>query len=68
MLDYRVSLHGGHSGEFCNHAEGALRDTIEAAIAFGYHTFEVSEHARRDEARFLHPTRGVRSVADRFRC
>ena len=35
MLDYRVSLHGGHSGEFCDHAEGSLRDTIEAAITFG---------------------------------
>ena len=54
MLDYRVSLHGGHSGEFCDHAEGSLRDTIEAAIAFGYHTFGVSEHAPRDEACFLY--------------
>ncbi len=54
MLDYRVSLHGGHSGEFCHHAEGSLRDTIEAAIAFGYHTFGVTEHAPRDEARFLY--------------
>ena len=54
MLDYRVSLHGGHSGEFCDHAEGSLRDTIEAAITFGYHTFGVSEHAPRDGARFLY--------------
>ena len=54
MLDYRVSLHGGHSGEFCDHAQGSLRDTIEAAVAFGYHTFGVSEHAPRDEARFLY--------------
>ena len=54
MLDYRVSLHGGHSGDFCDHAEGSLRDTIEAAVAFGYHTFGVSEHAPRDEARFLY--------------
>ncbi len=54
MLDYRVSLHGGHSGEFCDHADGSLRDTIEAAVAFGYHTFGISEHAPRDEARFLY--------------
>lgn len=53
---YKVSLHGGHSGEFCEHARGTLRQTIEAAIAFGYHTFGVSEHAPRVEGRFLYST------------
>jgi histidinol-phosphatase (PHP family) len=52
---WKVSLHGGHSGEFCDHAEGALRDLLTAAVAAGYHTFGVSEHAPRGEARFLYP-------------
>ncbi len=52
---WRVSLHGGHSGEFCEHAEGSLREVLEAAVAAGYHTFGVSEHAPRSEARFLYP-------------
>ena len=51
---WRVSLHGGHSGEFCDHAESTLREMLEAAVAAGYHTFGVSEHAPRSEARFLY--------------
>lgn len=51
---WKVSLHGGHSGEFCEHARGSLRETIEAAVAAGYRTFGVSEHAPRSEERFLY--------------
>ncbi len=50
-----VSLHGGHSGEFCDHAEGSLREILDAAIDAGYHTFGVSEHAPRCEDRFTYP-------------
>ena len=52
---WRVSLHGGHSGEFCDHAENTLREMLEAAVSAGYPTFGVSEHAPRSEARFLYP-------------
>ena len=51
---WRVSLHGGHSGEFCEHATGRLSEILEAAVAAGYHTFGVSEHAPRSESRFLY--------------
>ena len=54
--EWMVSLHGGHSGEFCEHARGTLRQTIEAAIAVGYRTYGVSEHAPRDENRFVYDT------------
>jgi histidinol-phosphatase (PHP family) len=47
---WRTSLHGGHSGEFCDHAQGTLREMLEAAVAAGYRTFGVSEHAPRPEA------------------
>ena len=50
-----VSLHGGHSCEFCDHADGSLREILDAAIAAGYHTFGVSEHAPRCEDRFMYP-------------
>ncbi len=53
---WKVSLHGGHSGPFCEHAEGELRALLEAAVAAGYHTFGVSEHAPRSRDRFLYPT------------
>ncbi len=51
---WRVSLHGGHSGDFCDHAVGTLRDVLQAAVDAGYHTFGVSEHAPRIGARYLY--------------
>ena len=53
---WRVSLHGGHSGEFCEHATGTLREVLESALAAGYDVFGVSEHAPRSEARFIYQT------------
>ena len=52
---WKVSLHGGHSGEFCDHAAGTLRETLEAAVAFGYEVYGVAEHVARVESRFLYP-------------
>ncbi|HZP79993.1 MAG TPA: histidinol-phosphatase [Chthonomonadaceae bacterium] len=51
---WMVSLHGGHSGEFCDHADGTLEEILEAAVAAGYRTFGVSEHVPRSQARFLY--------------
>ncbi len=51
---WRVSLHGGHSGEFCDHATGTLADVVAAADRAGYHTFGVSEHAPRDGNHLLY--------------
>lgn len=44
---WRTSLHGGHSGEFCDHAEGSLREVVNAAIVAGFDTYGISEHAPR---------------------
>ena len=52
---WAVSLHGGHSGEFCDHGTGTLRAIVDAAIARGYRTFGVAEHAPRYDARYLYP-------------
>ena len=51
---WKVSLHGGHSGEFCEHAKDRLEQVLEAAASAGYHTFGVSEHAPRSQERFLY--------------
>lgn len=53
---WKTSLHGGHSGEFCEHASGSLREVVEAALARGFSVYGVSEHAPREEARFLYPS------------
>lgn len=41
------SFHGGHSGEFCEHAHGTLEEIIEAAISKGASHYGISEHAPR---------------------
>ena len=51
---WKTSLHGGHSGEFCEHAAGSLRAVVESALAKGFLIYGVSEHAPRDEDRFLY--------------
>ncbi len=49
-----VSLHGGHSEEFCEHAVGTLPEMLEAAASSGFRAYGISEHAPRPEARFLY--------------
>lgn len=51
---WKISLHGGHSGEYCDHASGTLREVLEAAVSQGFSTFGVSEHAPRLGDRFLY--------------
>lgn len=40
----RVSVHGGHSGEFCSHAEDSLEEIVRAYIAHGYAWVGITEH------------------------
>lgn len=53
-IDWRISLHGGHTGEFCDHAEGALEECVQAAIAKGFTVYGITEHGPRGEDRFLY--------------
>lgn len=39
-----VSIHGGHSGEFCMHAEDRLEAIVKAYIARGYDWVGITEH------------------------
>ncbi|THB77851.1 MAG: histidinol-phosphatase HisJ family protein [Desulfobacteraceae bacterium] len=39
-----VSYHGGHSGEFCLHAEDTLDDVIKAYILHGFTRIGITEH------------------------
>ena len=49
---WRVSLHGGHSSGYCDHAADPLADMLDAAVAAGMTVFGVTEHAPRvEEAR-----------------
>lgn len=50
----RVSVHGGHSGQFCGHAEDTLEDIVQAYIAHGYAWVGITEHMppERDEVSY----------------
>ncbi len=68
---WKVSLHGGHSGAYCDHATGSLTDVLDAAVAFGYSTFGVTEHAPRIHERYLFDEEirrgwGVAKLAEMF--
>jgi len=51
----RISIHGGHSGEFCCHAEDTLEEVVCAYIEQGFAWFGVTEHMPPPENRFLYP-------------
>ena len=72
MIDSElISLHGGHSGQFCCHAQDSLEDLIKAYIAKGFKAVGISEHMPPPENRFLYPDEleqglSVKDLEDRF--
>lgn len=54
-IPWKVSLHGGHSSAYCDHAHSPLREMVEAAVAAGLDTYGMTEHAPRVEPRYLYP-------------
>ena len=48
-MGWRASLHGGHSGAYCDHAEGSLEEVVAEAARQGFEVYGLSEHAPRDE-------------------
>ncbi|MDA1280750.1 MAG: histidinol-phosphatase [Chloroflexi bacterium] len=50
---WRVSLHGGHSGDYCLHGADTLPEMLDAAVDAGFSTFGVTAHAPGSDRRFL---------------
>ena len=50
-----ISLHGGHSSKYCNHAEDTLEDIIQKYIDLGYKKVGISEHIPPLNDKFLYP-------------
>ena len=50
-----VSIHGGHSGEFCCHAKDRLEDIVKAYIKKGYSWVGITEHMPPVNDDFLYP-------------
>ncbi|MBU1342398.1 MAG: histidinol-phosphatase HisJ [Proteobacteria bacterium] len=50
-----ISLHGGHSGQYCSHAKDLLEDIIQQYIELGFKTVGITEHAPPINDHFLYP-------------
>ena len=50
-----ISLHGGHTGEFCRHADNSLEEVIETYEKRGFAWVGITEHMPPLEDRFLYP-------------
>ena len=50
-----VSVHGGHSGQFCHHAEDMLEEIINKYINLGYSWVGVTEHVPGITQELLYP-------------
>jgi len=50
-----VSVHGGHSGQFCNHAKNTLEEMVQTYITKGYAWVGITEHMPPVSDRFLYP-------------
>jgi histidinol-phosphatase (PHP family) len=55
MIPQLVSIHGGHSGQFCNHAQNTLEQVVQAYIAKGFAWVGLTEHMPPADSRFLYP-------------
>lgn len=51
----RVSIHGGHSGQFCNHARDTLEAVVQAYIAQGFAWVGLTEHMPPSDDAYLYP-------------
>jgi len=50
-----VSLHGGHSGEFCSHAHDTLEEMVLAYIEQGFDLVGLTEHMPPVSDQFIYP-------------
>lgn len=67
----RVSAHGGHSGEYCQHARDDLEDIVKAYHAQNFAWVGITEHIPATTNRFLYPDEQsagltARSLQERF--
>lgn len=50
-----ISYHGGHSGQYCNHAKDKLEDIIIRYIELGFPVVGITEHIPPPDDSFLYP-------------
>ena len=70
MTDF-VSVHGGHSGQFCDHAENTLEEIVKTYIDQGFGWVGLTEHVPPTRVGYLYPDevaagRTVEGMTQRF--
>lgn len=50
-----ISLHGGHSGEFCSHAAGTLEEVVRSYLGRGFRRVGLTEHMPPGDDRRIYP-------------
>ncbi len=50
-----VSVHGGHSGDYCLHAQDSLDDIVKTYHAYNFEWVGITEHMPPVDDRFLYP-------------
>lgn len=66
-----VSIHGGHSGQFCSHAKNTLEEIVLAYIDLGYPWVGITEHMPPVSDAFVYPEEksaglDARALKERF--
>lgn len=55
ITPWLFSVHGGHSKEFCDHADSHIEEIVQRAIELGMPVYGISEHAPRNHTKYLYP-------------
>ncbi len=61
-----VSVHGGHSGQFCNHATDSLEDIVKEYIRKGFSWVGITEHAPAISDDLLYPDQKEAGLTPQF--
>ena len=63
MKSVKVSVHGCHSAQFCDHAEGQLEDFVKAYIEKGFSWIGTTEHMPAEKDLYLPPEERARGLS-----
>ena len=61
-----VSVHGGHSGQFCHHATDTLEEIIQRYISMGFPWVGITEHAPGISQELLYPDQQAAGLTPEF--
>ncbi len=61
-----VSVHGGHSGQFCHHATDTLEEIIQLYIAEGFSWVGITEHSPAISEQLLYPDQKAFGLTPEF--